>query len=167
VDAQQHWTNTITLPPAATSGGSVAPSTDPGADDQVAEGAITQLSATGLSISTDSGALRFSSDPASDLTDGFLIGDVVDVTYAQNADGSLVADDVEYVEQDASGVVTAVSDASITVDGQADGPPATITGDPALGLFTGVVAGDTVDVTYHQSGSRLVADAIDDQSWDT
>jgi len=167
LDAQGHWTITITLPPSATPGGPIAPGEDPGADDQVAEGTITQLSGTGLSVSTDSGTLRFSVDPAADLTSGFLVGDVVDVTYAQNADGSLVADDVEYAEQDASGVVTAVSDSSVTIGGQPDGSSATIAADPALGLFEGVAAGDTVDVTYHQSGPRLVADAIDDQSWGT
>jgi hypothetical protein len=167
VDAVGHWTITITLPPAASSSGAAAPGDDPSAGDQVAEGAITQVSASGLSVSTDSGPLTLSVDPASDLTVGFVIGDIVDVTYADSADGSLVADDVEYVEQDASGVVTAVSDASVTVGDQADGTAVTVTTDPGLGLFTGIAMGDAVDVTYHQSGSRLVADAVDDQSWDT
>ena len=95
------------------------------------------------------------------------MGDTVDVTYAQNADGSLSADDVEYVEQDASGPVTAVSDSRITVADQASGNSYTITADPTLALFYGVLPGDQVDVTYHQSAAGLVADAVDDQSWDS
>jgi hypothetical protein len=167
VDAHGHWTITITLPPAATAGGTVASGDDPSDGDQVAEGTITQVSANRVAIDTGSGLLGFSVDPASGLTEGFQVGDVVDVTYAQNADGSLSADDVEYVEQDASGPVTAVSDSSITVTDQASGTSDTITADPSLGLFDGVQSGDQVDVTYHQSAAGLVADAVDDQSWDT
>jgi hypothetical protein len=166
VDARGHWTITITLPPAATAGGTVASGSDPSADDQVAEGTITQVSPGRVAINTGSGPLAFSVDPASGLTDGFLVGDVVDVTYAENAGGSFSADDVEYVEQDASGLVTAVSDGQITVADQASGASDTIGADPASGLFDGVLAGDQVDVTYHQSTAGLVADAVDDTSWD-
>jgi hypothetical protein len=167
VDAQGHWTVTITLPPAATSGGTIASGNDPSEDDQVAEGTITQVSVNRVAIDTGSALLAFSVDPASGLTDGFLVGDTVDVTYAQNADGTLSADDVEYVEQDASGPVSAVSDSRITVADQASGSSYTITADPTLGLFYGVLPGDQVDVTYHQSAAGLVADAVDDQSWDS
>ncbi|MGZ4169983.1 MAG: hypothetical protein ACXVRW_11555 [Solirubrobacteraceae bacterium] len=167
VDAQGHWTITITLPPSATSGGTVAQGGDPSADDQVAEGTILQVSNSSLAISTSSGARSFAVDPASGLTDGFHVGDVVDVTYAQQADGSLSVDDIEYVEDDASGVVTAVSDGSITIADAPGGPPQTISADPTLGLFTGVVPGDQVDVTYHHSAAGPVADAVDDQSWDS
>jgi hypothetical protein len=167
VDAQGHWTVTITLPPAATSGGTIASGNDPSEDDQVAEGTITQVSLNRVAIDTGSALLAFSVDPASGLTDGFLVGDTVDVTYAQNADGTLSADDVEYVEQDASGPVSAVSDSRITVADQASGSSYTITADPTLGLFYGVLPGDQVDVTYHQSAAGLVADAVDDQSWDS
>ena len=106
-------------------------------------------------------------DLSSALTDGFAVGDVVDVSYAQNTDGSLTADDVEYAEQDASGQVTAVSSAGITVAGQGGGAPLTIAADPAQGLFDGILAGDEVDVTYHQSANGPVADSVDDQSWDS
>lgn len=167
VDARRHWTVTITLPPAATSSGTVGSGDDPSADDQVAEGTIAQVSGTGLAISTGSGSLSFSVDPSSGLTDGFAVGDVVDVTYAQNADGSLSADDVEYAEQDVSGAVTAVSDGSVTVADESGGPSQTIAADPAQGLFTGVLVGDQVDVTYHQSAAGPVADSVDDQSWDS
>ena len=166
VDAQGHWTVTITLPSAAASGGTIASGNEPSDDDQVAEGTITQVSVDRVAIDTGSALLAFSVDPTSGVTDGFLVGDTVDVTYAQNADGSLSADDVEYVEQDASGPVTAVSDSRITLADQASGNPFTITADPTLGLFDGVLPGDQVDVTYHQSAAGLVADAVDDQSWD-
>jgi Domain of unknown function (DUF5666) len=166
LDARRHWTVTITLPPSATSAGTVASGDDPSADDQVAEGTIAQVSAGGLSINAAAGGLNFSVDPASGLTDGFLVGDVVDVTYAPNADGSLSADDVEYVEQDVSGTVAAVSDGRITVVGSEGGPSVTIAADPAAGLLGGVAVGDQVDVTYHQSASGPLADSLDDQSWD-
>ncbi|HEY2320689.1 MAG TPA: hypothetical protein VGH67_20445 [Solirubrobacteraceae bacterium] len=167
VDAHGHWTVTITLPPPATSGATIASGDDPTADDQVTEGRITQVSASLLAIDTGSGEESFAVDPTSTLTDGFVVGDVVAVTSAQNADGSPWADDVEYVEDDASGVVTAVGDGSITLDEGAGGPSQTISADPASGLFTGVMAGDSVDVTYHESAGAAVADALDDQSWDS
>jgi hypothetical protein len=166
-DARRHWAVTITLPPSATSGGTVASGADPAADDQVAEGTIAQVSAGGLSITTAGGPLSFSVDRTSGLTDGFDTGDLVDVAYAQDADGSLSADDVEYVEQDLAGTVTAVSDTSITVAAGNGGPSATVAADPDEGLLSGVAVGDQVDVTYHQSASGSVADALDDQSWDT
>jgi hypothetical protein len=167
VDAQGRWTITITLPPSATSGGTVASGNDPSDDDQVTEGTITQVSVNRVAIDTGSGLLGFSVDPGSGLTDGFQVGDVVDVTYAHSADGLLGADDVEYVEQDASGPVTAVSESRITVADQASGISYTITADPTLGLFAGVLPGDQVDITYHQSAAGLVADEVDDQSWDS
>jgi hypothetical protein len=165
--ARRHWTVTITLPPSATSGGTVASGAEPSADDQVAGGTIARLSANGLSIITNAGPLTFYMDPSSGLSDGFLVGDVVDVTYAENADGSLSADDVEYVEQDVSGAVTSVRDGSITVADQGGGPSVTIAANPDEGLFSGVAVGDQVDVTYHQSAAGPVADSLDDQSWDT
>ncbi len=173
VDARGHWTITLTLPstPAAGAGttsgdgSGVGTGDDPG-DDQLAEGAITQVSETGLAVSTASGTLRFAVDPTAGLTDGFLVGDVVDVSYYQSSDGSLNADDIEYVEQDASGVVSAVSAAGLTLTDEDTGQPDTFTGDPDLGLFDGVNPGDQVDVTYHQSAAGDVADAVDDQVWD-
>jgi hypothetical protein len=173
VDARGHWTITLTLPstsaagPGTTSGDGSGDGTgdDPG-DDQLAEGAITQVSDTGLAVSTASGTLRFAVDPTAGLTDGFLVGDVVDVSYYQSSDGSLNADDVEYVELDASGVVSVVSDSSLTLTDQDTGQPDTFSGDPDLGLFDGVNPGDEVDVTYHQSAAGDVADAVDDQVWD-
>jgi hypothetical protein len=167
VDAHGHWTIAITLPSTTTTAGGQGDGTgDDSSDDQVAEGTITQVSDTQLSINTGSQQLSFSADPDDDLTDGFLAGDVVDVTYYRNDDGSLSADDVEYVEQDALGAVSAVSDGSLTLTDQDTGQPDTFTADPEMGLFDGVNLGDQVDVTYHQSAGGDVADAIDDQVWD-
>jgi hypothetical protein len=157
----------LSVPATTTAGGTVASGADPSADDQTAEGAITQVSAVGLAIGTDSGTLSFAVDPSSGLTGGFAVGDVVDVAYHENPDGSLGGDDVEYAEQDASGQVSAVGDASITVSPQPAGTPLTITADPAQGLFDGILVGDQVDVAYHQAATGPVADSVDDQSWGT
>lgn len=125
-------------------------------------GTITAVSSTGLTVGTDQGPMSFTVDSA-DITDGFSAGDVVDVSYAQAADGSLDASDVEYAEQDVSGTVSAVTSASLTlVDGS--GASHTFTGDPAQGVFDGVSQGDQVDVTYHQSSGQAVADVVNDQS---
>ena len=170
VDAGGHWTITLTLPASATASGGGSTSGDGSGngsgDDQLAEGTITQVSDTGLTINTGSQTIGFSADPSEDLTDGFLVGDVVDVSYYANGDGSFTADDVEYVEQEATGVVSAVSDGSLTLADDATGQPDTFSGDPDLGLFDGVNAGDHVDVTYHQSAAGLVADAVGDDAWD-
>jgi hypothetical protein len=166
VDARGHWTITITLPSASTTsgGGSTAGSGDGSGDDQDAEGTITQVSDSQLAVSTDSGTLSFSVDPTEGVTGGFLVGDVVDVSYYENPDGSLSADDVEYVEQDATGAVSAVSDTSLAMVDDATGQTDTFSGDPDLGLFTGVSPGDVVDVTYHQSAAGPVADAVGDDA---
>lgn len=170
VDASGDWTITITLSSSATSagGGSGGGSTSGGdpADDQDAEGTITQVSDSAVTISTDSGSLSFSVDPGSGMTDGFAVGDIVDVTYYANGDGTLTADDVEYVEQDATGVVSAVSDGSLTLTDSGSGQAIAFTADPADQLFAGVTAGDEVDVTYHQSAGGDVVDGVDDQSSD-
>jgi hypothetical protein len=167
VNARGHWTITITLPSTTTTAGGQGDGTgDDSSDDQIAEGAITQVADTEVSINTGSQQLSFSADPDDDLTDGFLVGDLVDVTYYQNDDGSLSADDVEYVEQDAVGAVSAVNEGSITLTDQDTGLADTFTADPEMGLFDGVNPGDQVDVTYHQSAAGDVADAIDDQVWD-
>jgi hypothetical protein len=169
VDARGHWTITITLPGSATSaGGGSEDGPTPGddaTDDQTAQGPITQVSDAQVTISTAAGQRQFSVDPASELTGGLLVGDVVDVTYHQNPDGTLSADDVEYVEQDARGAVSAVSDGGLTLTEQGSGQPVTFITDPALGLFDDVAPGDQVDVTYHQSAGGGVADAVDDQAW--
>jgi hypothetical protein len=119
-------------------------------------GTITQVSAGGLTISSDHGAVTFTV-ASSDITAGFQPGDLVDVTYSQNN-----ATDVEYVEQDASGTVRAVSAGSITIT--AGSQTKTFAADPSQGMFDGIAVGDQVGVVYHQSSGQLVADSVDDGS---
>jgi hypothetical protein len=131
-----------------------------------ATGAITDVSGSSIAINSDQGPMSFNVS-SSDITDGYQIGDVVDVTYTQNGDGSLDAIDVQYVEQDATGVVTSVSSSSLTLTDDNTGQPDAFIADPNNGLqictyaFDGVHAGDQVDVTYHQTAAGLVADSVD------
>ena len=67
---------------------------------------------------------------SNDVTDGYQVGDVVDVTYADNGDGTYTADDVEWVEQDSTGTVTDVSDGSMTITDDQTGQPVTFVADP-------------------------------------
>lgn len=127
-------------------------------------GTITSVSASGLTVSSDQGPMTFTVEDPS-ITDGYQVGDVVDVTYTQSSDGSLDASDVEYSEQDFTGTVTAVSATSLTVS-DGNGGSQTFAGDPTQGVFDGVSVGDQVDVTYHMSDSQPVADAVDAQSTD-
>lgn len=127
-------------------------------------GTITLLTGDSITIDTqDHGSMTFAVD-SSDLTDGLQVGDLVDVTYTDNGDGTFDASDVEYVEQDATGTVSAVSDGSMTFTDGDSAQSVTVTADPATGVFDGVAVGDQVDVNYHQSGSQLVADEVDDGS---
>jgi hypothetical protein len=133
-------------------------------DSLDAVGTITQVSATSVTISTDQGPLTLSIDPsAGAVTDGFLVGDMVDVTYSQNGYGSLSASDIQYVQQDVVGTVTAVSVGSITITDVNTRQPDTITADPSQAVFAAVAIGDQIDVTYHESSGQLIADAISDQ----
>jgi hypothetical protein len=136
------------------------------APTQDATGVITQVSANGLTINGDQGPLTFSVDPSSGNTGGFQVGDLVDVTYTQNSDGTLQATDVQFVEQDTSGRVTAVNGGSLTITDDNSGQSETFIADPHSGVqinahaFNGVSVGDQIDVTYHQSAGHVVADTV-------
>lgn len=138
---------------------------DSGSSDET--GPIVSLSSTSVTIATqDQGNMTFSVDPTAGLTDGFLVGDVVDVTYAADSSGANAASDIEYVESDATGVVTAVGAGTISfTDGQT-GATDGFTADPSQQLFDGVTVGDQVDVTYHQSSGQPVVDNVDDLTAD-
>jgi hypothetical protein len=141
-------------------------SADCGGDSQSqdAVGTITAVSADSVTVTTeDQGSMTFAVD-SPDVTDGFVVGDVVDVSYLDNGDGTFSALDVEYIEQDSSGTVTAVSDGSLTITDDQTGQPETFVADPADGLFDGIAVGDHVDVNSHQSGGQLVVDSVEDQS---
>lgn len=133
-----------------------------------ATGPITDVSGSSITVNSDQGPMTFNvSDPS--ITDGFQNGDVVDVTYTQNSDGSMDAVYVQFVEQDASGTVTAVSSNSLTITDSNTGQPDTFNADPNNGVqlytyaFDGVHVGDQADVTYHETANGLVADCVSDQ----
>jgi hypothetical protein len=128
-----------------------------------AVGTITQLSTTGLTINVGGRTMTFSCDPADDLTDGFATGDLVDVTY-DSSGGALQASDVEYVEAEVTGTVTAVDTSSLTLTNSDTGQTQTIVADPDEDMFDGVSVGDGVVVTYHQSAGQLIADVVDDET---
>jgi hypothetical protein len=166
VDVVYHQDAGMLIADRVTDNGSAssADCSDPGLLDEL--GAITQVSGDSITVDTeDQGSITFAVDDA-DITDGFQVGDVVDVSYTDNGDGTYDASDVEYVEQDVTGTVTAVSDGSMTIADQDTGQPETFTADPGDGTFDGVAVGDQVDVNYHQSGGQKVVDGIDDQSGD-
>ncbi len=156
IDAAGNLTITIKLIPGA----------DPNGDDQDVTGTITAIGPASVTIQADDGS-SMTFQASSDVLDGFEVGDVVDVTYYTEADGTLVADDIEPVddggdtgdELDAIGIVTAVgpSTISIQVDG---GGPMTFEADPDL--TDGFAVGDHVDVTYWQDvDGSLVADDVE------
>jgi hypothetical protein len=130
------------------------------------DGTITQVSANALTIQSDEGPMSFSVD-SSDITDGFSAGDVVDVTYTDQGDGSLDAVDVEYVEDDDTGIVTAVTATRLTIADSVTGEPDVFVADPDgieldSDAFTGVSMGDDIDVCFHTTAAGLVADTVTD-----
>jgi hypothetical protein len=178
--ADGHTTITVTLPAGSqgSRGGSGGQSgnqsaSQTGSGDQSddngddtggdAVGTITQLSTTAVTINVGGRSMTFSCDPEDDLTDGFATGDLVDVTY-DSSNGSNQASDVEYVEADATGTVTAVDTTSLTLTNSDTGQTQTIVADPAEDMFDGVSVGDEVVVTYHQSAGQLIADVVDDET---
>lgn len=144
------------------SSGDCAPTSD-------ATGTITAVSSSSITVNTDSGPVTAGVDPSSGLTDGFQVGDLVDVTYVQNSDGSFTATDVQYVEEESTGQVTSVTTStnggSVTIVDDNTGQPETFVAN-ANGVqinsstFNGVSVGDQLDICYHQSGGQLVADTV-------
>lgn len=131
------------------------------------DGTITHVSDSGIAIQSDEGPMSFSVDPSSDITDGFSVGDVVDVTYSPETDGTLDATDVEYVEGDDTGVVTAVNAKHLTIADSTTGEPDVFVADPggleiSSDAFTGITVGDYVDICFHTTAAGLVADEISD-----
>jgi hypothetical protein len=130
-------------------------------------GTITQVSGTAVAIESDAGPMSFVVD-SSDVTDGYSVGDLVDVTYTQETDGTLDASDVEYVEGDTTGIVTAVTATRVTITDSQTTQPDTFIADPAGGLqvtsdaFTGIAIGDNIEVCFHTTATGLVADTVTD-----
>jgi hypothetical protein len=146
----------------------LVPHADPNGDDKDVTGAITAIGASSVTIQTDSGqSMTFQA--SADVLDGFEVDDQVDVTYYSEADGTLVADDIEPVDDgsaddggddlDAIGTVSALAPDSITI--QVDGAgPMTFEADPDV--TDGIGVGDHVDVSYYQDDDgSLVADDVE------
>jgi hypothetical protein len=147
----------------SSSAGDCAPSND-------VDGTILHISAAGLELQSDQGPMSFVVD-SSDITDGFSVGDVVDVTYSQETDGTLDASDVEYVEGEDTGYVTAVTDKSLTVADSTTGEPDVFINDPTdmqlnTDAFTGIAVGDWVDICFHTTKAGLIADTVTDSGPD-
>lgn len=127
-------------------------------------GNITDITDSSVSINTaDDTSMTFPVLPSSGLLSGFALDDSVDITYSQDPDGTLYVADIEYAENDSTGVVVAVSESQLTIVDDSTGQQDVFTADPSQQLFDGVAIGDQVDVTWHQAadGSQ-VADNIDD-----
>jgi hypothetical protein len=80
----------------------IEPVDESGGDDLDAVGTVTALSADTVTVQVDgAGSTTFQAD--TDLLDGVAVGDRVDVTYFQDTDGSLVADDIEPADDSGDG----------------------------------------------------------------
>jgi hypothetical protein len=124
-------------------------------------GPIVAVSGTSVTIdAADQGSMTFTvSDPS--ITFGYQVGDSVDVTYEQAAIGStLIADDVEYNDQQTSGVVTSVGSDWVSIVDDNTGNSETFNADPSL--LAGVQVGDEVEVSYYQSAGGQALDQLAD-----
>jgi hypothetical protein len=145
--------------------GSCAPSYD-------VQGTITAVSDSSVTLNGDNGSVTIPVDPSSGLTDGYQVGDLVDVSYTQGSDGSMNATDICFVEEDATGqvssVTTSLDGGSLTITDDSTGQPDTFQAN-SDGVqinsyaFNGVSLGDHVDVQYHQSAGQLIADTVSEQ----
>jgi hypothetical protein len=131
-------------------------------------GTITAIS--GKSITIDAGAGNGGvqtfvvDDPA--ITDGFLVGDSVDLTY-EPWNGQAAADELAYNDTATSGVVTALTPAgsgfdTISMIDDYTGAAETFYVPVALLQGQDVENGDDVDVSYYQAARGLTLDSLDD-----
>jgi hypothetical protein len=127
-------------------------------------GPITGLSTTSITIDTpDRGSMSFPLIASVELAVGYQLGDMVDVTYSQDPDGTLYVTDIEYVENDSTGVVQSVSQGGLTIIDDSSSQADTFIADPSLQLLQGVALGDEVDVSWHQAANGAsVADSVSD-----
>jgi hypothetical protein len=144
---------------------------DPSAgEDQTVSGTVASVAADGSTITVHVDGkpdMTFQTD--SDLVDGLVAGDKVDVTYYTDTDGTLVADDVQPADTGSSdpqsdpdviGTVAAVAADGSTLTVHVDGKP-DMTFQTYPDLVDGFVAGDLVDVTYYKdTDGTFVADDV-------
>jgi hypothetical protein len=164
VDDQMMIADTVTDDGPPNSG----PCMDGGDGDGDVIGTVTALSAT--SITVDAGAANGGiqtfgvSDPS--VTEGFIVGDSVDVTYEQDGP-DFYADDVEYNDTPTSGVVQAIATSAagfetITlIDDSSDQYETFFVPDDLI-YGQGIQLGDDVSVSYYQAASGLTLDSLDD-----
>jgi hypothetical protein len=125
-------------------------------------GTITSLTSTSLSISIPGQASQaYAVDPSLDLIDSNEVGDLVDVMYSQNPDGSLSAGSVDYVEAYTTGTVLAVdnTDGTLSVADATTGQTDTFGDGDAS--FSGITPGEDVGVDYYISGGQPQADDVE------
>jgi uncharacterized membrane protein YgcG len=125
-------------------------------------GTIATIGASTFTVDVPgSPAMAFSFDPTQNVLGGNFPGDVVDVTYTQNADGSLTASYVEYVEEYTTGTILAVNtdvgtlDVADAVTGQTD------TFQESDADFSGLTVGETVGVDYYVAAGLPQADDVE------
>jgi hypothetical protein len=131
-------------------------------------GTITAVSGTSISVDAglgNGGVETFAvDDPA--ITDSFLVGDSVDVTY-EPWDNQTAADQIAYNDTETSGVVTAMGAAGTgfetvaMIDDYTD-EPETFYVPVALLQGQDVQLGDDLDVSYYQAARGLTLDSLDD-----
>ncbi|HEX3615773.1 MAG TPA: hypothetical protein VHU61_04495 [Solirubrobacteraceae bacterium] len=131
-------------------------------------GTITSVSGTSVTVDAgvdDGGVQTFAvDDPA--ITDGFLVGDSVDVTY-EPWNNQTVADTISYNDTETSGVVTSLAPAGTGFESVSmidDYTDAAETFNVPVALLDGedVQVGDDLDVSYYQAASGLTLDSLDD-----
>jgi hypothetical protein len=131
-------------------------------------GTITAISGTSITIDAglgNGGVETFVvADPA--ITDGFLVGDSVDLTY-EPWNGQVAADQLAYNDTETSGVVTGLTAAgsafeTISMIDDYSGDPETFYVPVALLQGQDVAIGDDVDVSYYQAARGLTLDSLDD-----
>ncbi len=125
-------------------------------------GTIASLGSASLSISIPGQASQpYSVDPSLDLPDSNEVGDIVDVMYSQNPDGSLSAGSVNYVEAYTTGTVLAVdnTDGTLSVADAVTGQTDTFGDGDAS--FSGITPGEDVAVDYYVSGGQPQADDVE------
>jgi hypothetical protein len=150
----------ISVDPISESLGDTCADESDGGTDVV--GTLGTIGASAFTLDVPgSSPLTISYDPTADLLSGNSPGDAVDVTYTVNPDGSLSAQDVEYVEEYATGTVLAVDadagtlDVADAVTGQTDYFQ---DGDAD---FSSVTVGETVGVDYYVAAGEPQADDVE------
>jgi hypothetical protein len=126
-----------------------------------AVGTISQLSASSVTISVPgAGPLTIPLDPGQALNYGNSVGDIVDVTFSQNPNGSLSGSSIAPTEEYTTGTVTAVNSNTLAIKDAITGQTDTFA--PNDATFGPVSRGDVVAVAYYVASGQLEADNVSD-----